>query len=138
MADEDQISDAGRKARFKQWEEPGLDQVRADLLSGGHRLVGGPPAVRKLAGEWVRMKEAERQQTSLPAQQKTELLTLKPTVWGMGIDLKELGRRIPDFVSWVVTAAKGRETASAVFAPQEIKKNTRVVFVRRHFQISRP
>jgi hypothetical protein len=31
---------------------------------------------------------------STPEEKRTELLTLKPTIWGMGIDLKELGRRL--------------------------------------------
>jgi hypothetical protein len=115
MADDDQISEAGRKARFERWEELGLDRVKADLLSGGHRLVGGPRTVRELAWEWVRMKEAEQQQTPAPAQQKAELLTLKPTLWGMGIDLKELWRRIRGFV----IVAKGRGSASAIFNPRE-------------------
>jgi hypothetical protein len=118
MADDEQISEAGRKARFERWEELGLDRVKADLLCGGHRLVGGPPAVHDLAWEWVRMKEAEHQQTSPPAQQKTELLTLKPTIWGIGIDLKELGRRIRDFV----TTAKGGDTASIIFSPRQREK----------------
>ena len=58
MATDDEISEAGRKARFERWEQLGLDRVKNDLLSGGHRLVGGPPSVQKLAWEWVRMKEA--------------------------------------------------------------------------------
>ena len=53
-----EISEAGREARFAQWEKLGLDRVKADLLSGGHGIVGGPPAVRNLAWEWVRSKEA--------------------------------------------------------------------------------
>jgi hypothetical protein len=33
--------------------------IRTDLeATGGLRFVGGPPSVRKLAWEWVRMKEA--------------------------------------------------------------------------------
>src|SRR6266850_3342431 len=31
-----------------------LDQVKNDLLNGGHHVVGGPPQVRELAWEWVR------------------------------------------------------------------------------------
>jgi hypothetical protein len=44
----------------------------------------GSPAVRKLAWKWVRDKEAEQ----------AELVTLKPTLWGVGIDLKAIGRRV--------------------------------------------
>jgi hypothetical protein len=41
----DEISEPGRQARFKRWEEFGLDRVKADLLSGGHQLVGGRSGV---------------------------------------------------------------------------------------------
>jgi len=60
MAD-GEISEAGRKARFEQWEQLGVDVIRTDLeATGGHRFIGGPPTVRKLAREWVRMKEASQ------------------------------------------------------------------------------
>lgn len=55
---EDEISEEGRRARFEQWEKLGLDRVKADLINGGHQLIGGPPSVRNLAWEWVRMREA--------------------------------------------------------------------------------
>ena len=131
MAD-DEISEEGRRARFAQWEKLGLDQVKHDLLNGGHRVVGGPPQVRALAWEWVRQKEAERDGvTRAPgnateetltlggevgdcgmigasitltgpdaakfkeaAREPNEILTLKPTIYGIGVDLKEVGRRI--------------------------------------------
>jgi predicted nucleotide-binding protein len=45
--------------RFERWEQLGVDVIRTDLeATGGLRMVGGSPAVRKLAWEWVRMKEA--------------------------------------------------------------------------------
>lgn len=142
MVGDDEISEAGRKARFERWEQLGLDVIRTDLeATGGLRMVGGPPAVRKLAWEWVRMKEAERAKSAdcsmsldelvrraqpqsspadpvsgqslddlvaaassrrpaqtlpstPPAHQQAEILTLKPGIWGMSIDLKELGRRV--------------------------------------------
>jgi hypothetical protein len=54
------INDEGRKARFEYWEKLGVDRVKSDLVhTGGIRDVGGPPEVRQLAWEWVRMKEAE-------------------------------------------------------------------------------
>jgi hypothetical protein len=64
----DDISEEGRRQRFARWEQLGLDQVKHDLLNGGHRLVGGPPAVRELAWEWVRGKEAEQ---VMPASETT-------------------------------------------------------------------
>jgi len=81
---DDQISELGRQERFARWEQIGVDRTKADLLSGGHALVGGPPAVRELAWEWVRMKEQQ-------AERKAEkIVTLKPTVYGVGIDLRML------------------------------------------------
>jgi hypothetical protein len=61
---EDEISADGKKARFARWDEIGLDRVKADLLSGGHQLIGGPPSVRNLAWEWVWAKEAEQAKIS--------------------------------------------------------------------------
>ena len=55
---EAEISETGRQARFARWEKLGLDRVKADLLNGGHGVVGGSPAVRDLAWEWVRFREA--------------------------------------------------------------------------------
>ena len=56
-----------RRARFARWEQLGLDQVKHDLENGGHRLVGGPPSVRRLAWDWVRLKEAEQAAQALGA-----------------------------------------------------------------------
>jgi hypothetical protein len=91
-----EISQEGRIARFAEWEKRGVEVIKADLLQGGTRFVGGPPAVRDLAWEWARTKEAERAKISdaAPANPPAELLTLKPTLWGMGIDFKEVGRRV--------------------------------------------
>lgn len=171
MASEDKISEAGRLERFARWEELGLDAVKQDLATGGHRLIGGPPQVRELAREWVQRKEAEAaseaarllslsrteldhlmegakpldaqavlralgivpappledalsgrgpavdealrllgvapssapaitQKATAPAapaaaqEKQVELLTLKPTIYGVGIDLKEAARRL--------------------------------------------
>jgi hypothetical protein len=127
-----EISEAGRQTRFAHWERLGLDRVKADLLNGGHQIVGGPPQVRDLAWEWVQMKEAEQRAASnqssdilgeggplspgfedplgaispaatrrlgsdltppSAADKHQELFTLKPTLWGIGIDLREAWRR---------------------------------------------
>jgi hypothetical protein len=84
------ISEEGKSERFARWEVIGVERIKADLLDGGHRLVGGPPAVQKLAWEWVRQKEAEQRAKA----EQREVVTLKPTFMGNSIDLKELGRRI--------------------------------------------
>jgi hypothetical protein len=56
------ISEERKQTLFNQWEEIGLDIIKQDLGNGGYRYVGGPPATRKLAMQWVRMKDAEREQ----------------------------------------------------------------------------
>lgn len=101
----DAISAEGRRVRFEQWEKLGPDRVKADLLNGGYQLIGGPSAVRDLAWEWVRIKEAEAAtatslSSDLPSVQPTatpssaEIFTLRPTIYGVGIDVKELWRRL--------------------------------------------
>jgi hypothetical protein len=120
MSDEDEISEAGRKERFARWEQLGVDVIRTDLeATGGLRFVGGPPSVRKLAWEWVRMKEAgsEDKPATSPKKRaaKTELLTLKPGIWGMSIDLKELGRRS---INWWRSKVK-QKGISLSFVPND-------------------
>lgn len=84
----------GKPGRPRQPDQRlGLDWVKHDLLQGGHQLIGGPPAVRELAREWVRIKEAE--QAAAAAREKpAAMVTFKPSIHGIGIDLKEAGRRI--------------------------------------------
>lgn len=85
------ISEESRRLRFAQWEAIGLDRIKADLLNGGYWVIGGPPEVRSLAAEWVRLKQAET--TRSPAK-AAELLLLKPNLQGVGFDLKEAWRRV--------------------------------------------
>jgi len=87
---DDEISEQGRRDRFARWEKLGVERIKADLLGGGHTLVGGPPAVRKLAWEWVRMKEQEALKTN-------DIVALKPTIYGVGVDLRALWRKIRSF-----------------------------------------
>lgn len=111
----DEISDEARQARFKRWEALGLEQVKADLQVGGYRVVGGPPQVRALAWEWVRLKEEQRRAseisqedsrsfgigqthafnatTAKTTEKQTEIVTLKPGFMGVSVDVKELARR---------------------------------------------
>ncbi|WP_020176455.1 TIR domain-containing protein [Methyloferula stellata] len=65
------ISAEGRRVRFEQWERLGLDRVKADLANGGHQIIGGPPAVRELAWEWVSIKDAEQEGRSMARQPKS-------------------------------------------------------------------
>jgi hypothetical protein len=82
MPDEE-ISDAGRQARFERWEKLGLDAVKQDLATGGHRLIGGPPQVRALAREWVQIKEAD-------AANASEEKTLIETALRLGVPIDDL------------------------------------------------
>jgi len=46
--------------RHKRWEKLGVEQVRADLESGGNRVVGGTSKVKQAAWEWVKAEEAKQ------------------------------------------------------------------------------
>lgn len=80
------MDEAKRQARHDRWEALGVERVKNDLLNGGHQEVGGTPEVREAAWEWVKAKEAASK----------EVVTLKPTLWGMGVDLKAAWKRIRD------------------------------------------
>lgn len=86
---ENEMSDAKREARFGRWEKFGLERIKDDLLSGGHKLVGGSLEVRELAWEWVRQKEKEMRNAK-----SEDVVQLKPTIYGIGIDLKALWRKL--------------------------------------------
>jgi hypothetical protein len=105
----DEISDAGRKDKFEQWEKFGLDQVKHDLLNGGFRVVGGPPQVRALAWEWVRMKEAEQKtQPEMSAGEILRALGLEKSSTG-----NLLGAQETDLDRLVKAAAGSTEPATA-------------------------
>ncbi len=101
MAD-DEISEEGRRARFSHWEKLGLDEIEQDLATGGYRLIGGPPQVRALAQEFVRIKKAERMEATIEALR----LSRNPTLEAVGLStnpaLEAFGwllcqyRRIPE------------------------------------------
>jgi hypothetical protein len=78
------VDDAKRQRRFERWESLGVEVVRYDLLTRKFLHVGGSPENRELAQEWVKMKDEEAK----------EVLTLKPTVYGVGIDLKLAAKRL--------------------------------------------
>ena len=52
------MSNEKRAARYTRWKELGVERVRADLLQGGHQLVGGSPEVREEAWSWVKAQES--------------------------------------------------------------------------------
>ena len=68
-----EISQQGRVARFAEWEKRGVEAIEADLLRGGSRFVGGPPAVRDLAWEWVRKrsKHSKTRASAIPRDTKS-------------------------------------------------------------------
>jgi hypothetical protein len=89
------FSEKGRKLRFEQWDKLGLDQVKSDLKIDPFSRIGSI-AVQALAQEWARTKEGEqaaRARDQAAEEKQTSLVTLKPTMYGVGIDLHELGRR---------------------------------------------
>jgi hypothetical protein len=63
----DEISEERRVRLFAYFEEQGVDFIKQDLMNGGFRIVGGPPATRRLAHAWVRMKEAEQKEAERAA-----------------------------------------------------------------------
>ena len=72
-----------RQALIKHWEELGVELIKDDLrYTGGIMHVGGTRDTLALARTWVRWKE------------RKEVFTLKPTFYGVSVDLKELGRRV--------------------------------------------
>lgn len=76
------MDEAKKAARHARWEQLGVERVKSDLQAGGHRLVGGSPEVRTEAWAWVKAKESAAK----------EIVTLKPTLWGVGVDLKAVWR----------------------------------------------
>jgi hypothetical protein len=68
-----------------------VDRLKSDLQSNDpYRRVGSGPE-QNLAWDWVRMKEAEE---AALEQEPVEMVTIKPNVHGVGVDLTEVGRRI--------------------------------------------
>ena len=88
-----EFSEEGRRTRFEQWEKYGVDRLKSDLESDPYRRVGSGP-VQNLAWEFVRMKEAEQAESGAAEEKPTAMVTLKPNIHGVGVDLKEVGRRI--------------------------------------------
>lgn len=69
------MDDEQKKRRHAKWEEIGEEAIRADMESGGHRLVGGSPEVRRLAQQWLNEKQQTRearQEENQDTQEKRE------------------------------------------------------------------
>jgi hypothetical protein len=75
--------------RISNWEKHGVDAVKAALVHNhGSTYVGGPPEVKEQAWRWVRYRKAFVQRA------EPEVLSLKPSIWGVGIDLKAAARKM--------------------------------------------
>jgi hypothetical protein len=61
------------------------------------RYFGEAPEASALVPKETETKSSEPEYPPQAAKNPTELVTLKPTLWGMSIDLKELWRR---FCAW--------------------------------------
>jgi hypothetical protein len=73
--------------RIKYWEDAGVDADEADLKSNnGLTYVGAEQAI-PWAWRWVKYKRKQEQAV------EPEILTLKPTVYGVGLDLKAAAKR---------------------------------------------
>jgi hypothetical protein len=79
MVGDDEISEAGRKARFERWEQLGLDVIRTDLEATGGLLVSGP-SLDDLAAAISSQRPAQTLPSTPPPQQQPEILTLKPGI----------------------------------------------------------
>jgi hypothetical protein len=78
--------------RLKKWEKLGVDRVKADLLSGAYRVVGGTKEVRAQAWRWVRFQETEEKAREAAEREKAEAtkvrssVTVKAAPFGLGIE----------------------------------------------------
>lgn len=66
------MNDEQKERRYARWEEIGEDAIRADMETGGHRLVGGSPEVRRLAQQWLNEKQQAREARQEEHQVKQE------------------------------------------------------------------
>jgi hypothetical protein len=94
MSDDDEISEAGAKARFAR-SDGASDYSILEPGGGGPLSPGfGDPLSRNFrANDPPFVSDVPPQAATPPAQKPAELFTLKPSIWGMSVDLKELGRR---------------------------------------------
>ena len=69
------MDDEKKRKRYERWEEIGEDAIRADMESGGYRLVGGSPELRRLAQQWLNEKQqarAAQEETKQVSQERRE------------------------------------------------------------------
>jgi hypothetical protein len=76
---------------LQQAEDMGLIEVGSKPLNGEWRILRLTPAGHDFleSSPTVAIHNA----AAASEQKPSEILTLKPTLWGIGIDLKEVGRR---------------------------------------------
>ncbi|MGH2567031.1 MAG: hypothetical protein ACRDGA_01745 [Bacteroidota bacterium] len=66
------MNEEQKRRRYARWEEIGEDAIRADMQSGGYRLVGGSPEVRRLAQQWLNEKQQARAAGEEPGRAQQE------------------------------------------------------------------
>ena len=118
---EEEISEAGRQARFSQWEKIGLDEIKDDLRHGGIRFIGGPPQVQQLAREWVRMKEeqSQRQPSNPPSYNRQTVIAAADMLKALGhtgFDRFLLELELPDNQAGKGSGLLARATSLAEYA----------------------
>jgi hypothetical protein len=79
------------KSAFQYLKDKGLIQANFAIFYAARLSAAGHDAIQQ-----AEMTGVPQQQPATPAREEksSELLTLKPGMWGMNIDLKEVGRRI--------------------------------------------
>ena len=76
------MDEEGKRRRYARWEEIGEDAIRADMESGGHRLVGGSPDVRRLALQWLDEKQLAREARQEGRRAQDQRVESRRYIWG--------------------------------------------------------
>jgi len=75
------VNDEQKERRYARWEEIGEDAIRADMETGGYRLVGGSPEVRRLTQQWLNEKQQAREARQEKHQDKQEKRESRRFFW---------------------------------------------------------
>lgn len=94
------LSEADRQ-RFSRWESAGVEAVKHDVMTRAAELVEPDAYARRLAWEWVRLKENEQ------AQVLATILPTKPGPLGFGRDFRRLRGRLAK--GWALLARLRRK-----------------------------
>jgi hypothetical protein len=88
--------------RIETWREWGVAAVEAELIHGGTGvgLRSGSAEVQQMAWRWIRW---EKEHATVP--KLTDAVILKPTLFGVGVDLKKGW----DWMKDALAAKKGQQ-----------------------------